>query len=359
MTDTISIRWRASLASITLLLLTSFVLGGCDEGNLTGPPIQTGAELAVVMNSVDRTLSIFPVNSLGEIFTLGFALDGSPATVAARGSLVAVPLGSLPAVAIVDVARREVTRTVPLPAGSGATGVAFVNDSIILVANPNLDSVTPVNALRGTTTPSISVGGFPQAIVVAGDRVLVLNAELGADFLPARNGTITVLDRESLGVVGTIDLSGTNPGSGTEGPGGAIFIVNSGSFGEGNGSLSEVSPTALSETDHHPGFGDFPGAAAFGPDGQLYVTSFSYGLAIWDPGRDSFTRSPDDAFEPGGVASASGVGFDLAGRLYTLKPDCTALSSVFRFDIGLMLDAEIPVGLCPFGITFTRVGGTG
>jgi hypothetical protein len=53
------------------------------------------------------------------------------------------------------------------------------------------------------------------------------------------------------------------------------------------------------------------------------------------------------------------VGFDLAGRLYTLKPDCTALSSVFWFDIGLMLDAEIPVGLCPFGITFTRVGGTG
>ena len=58
---------------------------------------------------------------------------------------------------------------------------------------------------------------------------------------------------------------------------------------------------------------------------------------------------------PGGVGSTSGVGFDDAGRFYTLTPDCQNPSTVNRHDGSFAVDLTIPVGICPFAIAFTVV----
>ena len=312
------------------------------------------AKVGVVLSSTDLSLTIFEVDNPTRTRIVGLAPDGSPVTLAVRGELAVVPLGFVPAVAVVDLKEAVVLRTVALPQGSGATGAAFVNDSIVLVANPSLNSVTPINILAGTSGEDIPVGRFPQAVVVEGGRGFVLNAELES-FAPDGPATVSVIDIESLTVTSTIELSGENAAAAGVGPDGRLYIVNSGSFGAANGSLSVVNLTSLSEVGHHSGLGEFPGSLALGPTTRAYVGSFSYGVAVWDTGLDAFIRGPEEALAPGGVASASGVGFDASGRLYTLTPDCQNPSTANRHDGTYEVDLTIPVGICPFAIAFTSV----
>jgi len=307
-----------------------------------------------VVTSTDVALTVFDVDDPTTSETVGLGADGSPISLAVRGRFAAVPLGIVPAVAIVDVRDAALLRTVGLPDGSGATGAAFVNDSIVLVANPSLGSVTPVNVLAGTAGSEIEVGRYPQAVVVDGGRAYVLNAEL-ENFAPDGPSTITVLDASSLAVLDTIELSGENAAQAAFGPDGLMYVINSGSWGASNGSLSVVDPAAGAEVDFVEGFGDFPGSIAVGEDGLVYVGAFGVGMLVWSSSTESFTRGLGDAVTPGGVASTSGIGVDSDGRVYALTPDCQNPSVAHRLDASHDSELAIPVGICPFGIAFTEV----
>ena len=337
----------------SLPFLAALLLAACSgDGTESLPPETT--EVGVVLSSTDLSLTIFEVENPAQTRIVGLGPDGSPITMAVSGHLAAVPLGLVPAVAVVDLREGLLARTVPLPPGSGATGVAFLNDSIALVANPNLNSVTPINVFAGTQGSDIAVGRFPQAVVVEGGRAFVLSAELQG-FAPDGPATVSVIDGESLQVTSTVTLSGENAAAGGVGPDGRLYIVNSGSFGAANGSLSVVNLTILTEVGFHTGFGEFPGSLVLGPSARAFVGAFSYGVAVWDTNLDAFIRGPAEALTPGGVSSTSGVAFDGDGRLYTLTPDCENPSTANRHDDAYEVDVTIPVGICPFAIAFTAV----
>lgn len=340
----------SSAAGLLLCALGS----GCSE-EPAGPEPAAGEEVGVVLTSVDRALTIFPVDAPDEAFPIGIAPDGSPVTIAVREGLVAVPLGIVPAVAVVDIAARSVVRTVPLPDGSGATGIAFLNDSIAIAANPNRNTVSPINVRRGTRGDEIEVGSYPQAAVSVNDTVYVVNANLGPDFLPAGPSTLSVIADVPARVVRTIELSGMNAGAAAATPDGQLVVIHSGTFGGANGSLSIVSRATLEEVEHIAGFGEFPGGVAVSPAGRVHVTSFSYGLAVWDPASDQFLRAPADAVTPDGIPAVSGIAFDEDGRLYTLVPECTQPGRALRLTATFEIAAEIAMGICPLAIAFGRV----
>ena len=329
-------------------------LAACFGDGIEPLPLET-AEVGVVLGSLDLSLTIFEVENPTQTRLVGLAPTGSPVSLAVRGELAAVPLGFVPAVAVVDLKEGLVLRTVGLPQGSGATGVAFLNDSIVLVANPDLNSVTPVNVLAGTLGSDITVGRYPQAVVVEGGRAFVLNAELES-FVPDGPATVSVIDIESLAVTSTIQLSGENSAAGRVATDGRLYIVNSGSFGAANGSLSVVNLTSLTEVEHHTGFGDFPGSLALGPAARAFVGAFSYGVAVWDTSLDAFILGPAEALAPGGAPNTSGVGFDEAGSLYSLSPGfCDSPGTANRHDAAYDVEITIPVGICPFAIAFTTI----
>ena len=337
-----------------LPLLGALLLVAC-FGDGTEPLSPETAEVGVVLGSVDLSLTIFEVENPTQTRLVGLAPTGSPVTLAVRGELAAVPLGFVPAVAVVDLKEGVVLRTVGLPEGSGATGAAFLNDSIVLAANPGLNSVTPINVLAGTRGSDIAVGRYPQAIVVAGGRAFVLNAELEG-FVPDGPATVSVIDLESLAVTSTVQLSGENAATGGVGPDGRLYIVNSGSFGAANGSFSVVNLTSLTEAEYHTGFGEFPGSLALGPSARAFIGAFSYGVAVWDTSLDAFILGPAEALAPGGIPSTSGVGFDEAGRLYTLTPGfCDGPGTANRHDGMFEVDVTVSVGICPFAIAFTTI----
>lgn len=343
-------RLRPCLFLSALLVAT---LAACDNGP-SEPGSLADTRLGAVLGSVDLSLTLFPVDSPAVTRTVGLGPDGTPVGFALGDGLAAVPLGTVAAVAVVDVASGTLLRTVPLPMGSGATGVAFVNDSVALVANPGLGSVSPVNVRAGMAGSEIPVGVYPQAVAVSAGRAFVADGNL-VDFVPDGPGALVVLDAVTLTVVDSVPLSGTNSSAVTVGPDGNVYVLNSGSFGSADASLSVVDVGSGAEVEHHTGFGEFPGAFAFGPDGDLYISAFSYGIAIWDPGSATFRVAPDSAVTPAGIGSASGLGFDQDGRLWSLEPRCDGPAHAFMLDGSLAVADSAIVGICPISVSFANL----
>ncbi len=341
---------RALLLVLALLPWT----WACDD-DPAGPEVR-GRTVGVVLESTDLSLTVFDVEDPTSTTTVALGPDGSPVSLAVRGRFAAVPLGIVPAVAVVDLGAGEVVRTVGLPEGSGATGAVFVNDSIVLVGNPDRGTVSPVNVRAGTAGAEIDVGRYPQSFIATDARIYVVDAELES-FVPVGPSTLKVLDRASFALTDTIELSGENAAAGVVGPDGALWVLHSGSFGAANGSLSRVDPGAGVETDHHEGFGEFPGALAFGGDGLLRVAGFGIGVLVWDPATESFVRGPGDPVAPGGLASTAAVGADAEGRIYALLPECQQPSEVHRLDQAHGTEAVVAVGTCPIAIAFTELDG--
>jgi len=338
-----------------LAILAPLAFAACDEDATAPEPVnESPVPIGVVLGSVDLSLTVFPVDTPTVTRTIGLGPAGTPVSLAVRRELAAVPLGTVPAVAIVDLAAATVLRTVGLEAGSGATGVAFANDSIVIVANPDLGTITPINARSGSGAASVSVGTYPQNVLVHESRIYVVNANL-VNFSPAGPGSISVLDAGTYATLATIVLSGMNSSGIALGPDGLLYVVNSGNFGMADGSVSVVSTVSFQEVAHHPGFGDFPSAVTFGPDGTLYTTSFSYGVVAWNSGTRTFARTPDSAIEPGGVPSASGIGTDDDGRLYSLAATCTGPDQAHRLNNTYGVELSITVGICPTSIQFTEL----
>lgn len=350
-----SIRF-ASASSRLLALVLGLVLAvtGCVDG--TGPEPIEPQPVGVVVNSVDNSLTVFPVDEPAAAETIGLGGDGTPVGAAIAGSLVVVPLGLTPAAAVVDLRQGLLLHTIALPQGSGATGAAVFGTDSALVANPGLNSVSVIDAAAGSAGAEIEVGPYPESIVAGGGVAYVVNRHLDENFQTTGPGTVTVIDLASLTVVDTIQLSGTNPGAAVL-SGDRLYVLNAGSWGQNNGSLSVVNTGAGTEIDHVTGFGDFPGSLTLGPDGDLYVASYSYGVAIWDPATESFLRSPEEPVQPNGVSAVSSVGFDEEGRLYTLRPFCAPGEPdvAFRLSAALQVEHTITVGNCPTEILFTAI----
>lgn len=349
-------KWLGGPAWLAVVVLSVLGTGCSDGGTPTGPDpvVNEPIEVGVVVGSVDLSLTVFDVDSPSMSRTVGLGADGSPVGVALRGSIAAVPMGIAPVLVVVDLSGTPSTSSIALRPGSGATGADFANDSIVVVANPDLNTVTPVNITSGTLGDDIAVGVFPHFVRTIGNRIYVLNANL-ENFAPAGPSSVTVLNSVTLAVIATVQLSGENAQSAAAGPDGRLYVVNSGTFFGDNGTVSVVDLSTNEEVGHHAGFGDFPGSLAFGADGNVYVSSFSYGVAAWNPASATFVRGPDNPIDPASEGSASGLGFDSKGRLYVLSPECQLPSSANRATGSFALDVGIPVGICPLAIGFAEV----
>lgn len=343
--------WPGVRSTLLVLALTSISACGEDSGIVPPEPSPDPVPIGVVLGSVDRSLTVFPVDSPAVTRSIPLGGAGIPTTMAVRGHTVAIAMGDASTVAVFDLGAEVVTSTIPLDGGSGATGIAFVNDSIAIVANPGLNSVTSVNVAAGTTGNSVSVGDRPSAVAARGSRVYVAN-RTATNSVPTGSGSVTVLDASSLATVATIPLTGLGPTAMRFGPDGRLYVLNSGTPTAGDASVSVVDPNTLSETAHYTGFGESPTSMAFGPDGTLYAASASFGVLAWRVGTRVFARAPAQAITPAGVASAAAVGVDEGGRLYALASTCSGPSLAHRLDASYAVTTSITVGVCPTSIEF-------
>jgi hypothetical protein len=342
-------RRLAALAALALPLGAVACEGDPTEADIA-------ERLVLTVNSVENSLSLVPIDGGNDTQarTVGLGAEGTPTGAAARGAYAVVPLGTYPAAAVVNLRTGALAGRVALPANSQATGADFVSDSIAVVANPGRNTVTPVNVRRLTAGAEVAVGTYPAAVISDGARVYVLNGNL-VNFAPAGPGSVTVLDAQ-LHVVRTVQLTGINPSAGAI-IGNRLYVLNSGSFGGSNGSLSVVNLQTLAEESHHTGFGEFPSSIAASPGGELYVGIYGTGIVVWNPQTRTFRVPLNAAIKPGGSGIVSGLGFGPSGRLHTANAGtCQTPGVLYRLTAdGGTLERTVQVGICPFGIAFADV----
>ena len=183
---------RHSFAALAVAALgvTALALGCAD----TNAPLPDPEEVLLAVNSTANTLSIVPVEAPSEAMTVPLGgTTPTPVGVSAREGVAIVPLGLDNAVAVVDLRTASVTRTIPLPDNSGATGSAIVDDSIAYVGNPNINTVSRINYLTGATS-EVPVGVYPSGLIFTRGKVFVLNGNLDETFSPAGPSWLTVID---------------------------------------------------------------------------------------------------------------------------------------------------------------------
>lgn len=279
-----------------------------------------------------------------------------PAGFTALNGTALIPLGQDDAVAVVDLTTPSVARTIGLPANSGATGAAIVDDSIGYVANPGRNSVTRVNYRTGDTA-SVAVGTRPMALAYTRGRVFVLNANSDSAGRPLGPSWVSVIDPVTNALATGIDSIGL-PGPGraraaTVAADGLLYVVNGGDSGSVPGRLSIVNPVSREEVGNFGGIGDSPNAVgALGE--RLFITSTAEGLMEFDSRTRTLVHGAGDGVS---APHATGVAVGANGRVYTLDAGSCAASdgalTVRRTDLTVI--TSVGVGTCPAGILLTTI----
>ena len=128
------------------------------------------------------------------------------------GSRGLITTGAGNTVALLGFADGQSPLVYRFPAGAGAAGAAFVNDTLAYVTNPFIDRATRINFRTGDTA-SVATGHTPTAVAVTRGRVFVANANLEqacAGPAPCVRGPswLTVIDPDRNVVVDSIPWSG-------------------------------------------------------------------------------------------------------------------------------------------------------
>ncbi|MEP7326534.1 MAG: hypothetical protein ABI836_11340 [Gemmatimonadota bacterium] len=336
------------------LLLLLPVLACAD----TTAPLPPANEVLLVVNSTEASLSVIPVEAPGTRITIPLGgTTPTPVGVAARGSIALVPMGLDNSVAVVNLAAGNVTRTIQLPAGSGATGVAIVNDTFAYVGNPNLNTVTRVNYLTGDTA-SVAVGVYPQGIIFTRGKIFVMNGNL-VTFSPAGPSWLTVIDPVTNAHATGIDsiaLPGPgNAGFADVGSDGLLYVISTGDFFGGQGRLSIVDPVGRAEVANFGGLGTAPGATAADAGERLFISSFSEGLMEFNMVTRTLVHGAGDGIA---IPGNSAVEVDAEGRIYAISTGpCQAgtpgTAHVLRSN--LSESGSIPLGECAIVAAVTNI----
>lgn len=330
---------------------------GCAEASA---PLPAAEEVLLLVHRTNGSLSLIRVNTPTVVtpIPLGSA-SATPTTASALDGYAVVPLGADPSVAVVNLRTSVVERTVPLPANSGATGAAMVDDSIAYVANPNRNSVTRINYLTGDTA-SVSVGQTPKAVVFTRGKVFVANANLNGAGDPIGPSWVSVVDpvtnRLTTGVDSILLPGPGNAISADVAQDGVVYIMNAGpDDGITDSRLSLLDPVGREELGNFKGFGNSAGAVTDNGGSRLYVSSLTQGLMVFDLVNRQVSRGAGSGIA---IPDMSSVAVDGDGRIYATETGPCSAGSSGKLHIlrsSLIESRVITVPECPVAALVTEV----
>jgi hypothetical protein len=347
-------------AFLTLLLSASLTAGSLLACAEASAPLPAAEAALLLVHRTTGSLSLIRINTpaVATPVPLG-GVAPSPTSVSARGGWAVVPLGDDPSVAVVNLHTAQVERLVPLPVNSGATGAAIVDDSIAYVANPNLNSITRVNYLTGDTV-SVAVGQTPLAVVFTRGKIFVVNANLTQAGTPAGPSWVTVIDpltnRRATGVDSILLPGPGNARYAEVAQDGVLYIMNAGpGDGTTDSRLSLVDPVGRTELGNFKGFGNSAGAISPGGGSELYISSLSEGLMVFDMIKRQVIRGAGSGVA---IPGNTGVAVDADGRIYALESGPCTPGAPGRLHVlrpNLSESRVLDLGECPVAALATEI----
>lgn len=339
----------------TMAVCGALVVGACAPTTGVG---SLPVEVLVVLDRAERTLIVTPVDSTASLRVISISptpLD--PTTLAVRGNLAVVGLASSGAVILVDLARQEVLRIIPLFAGP-VSAVAFGQDGLLYVSSRDAEQVFRINPATGSGD-LVAVRGGPQGFGVARGRVYVVAGNrVGCTpvTLACPNGA-SWLSTISNGAIGdSIPLVGPgNASAATSGADGLLYVLSPGNGAPIDGRLSVVDPVRNVELASFGGFGPAPRWLASDGGDRILVLSAANGLMVFDTKEGRVVRGAGEGIP---LVSPAGVTADLLGRLYVLEQGgCTTANPgrVRVFGADLVERPPLTGGICPIAVATTDI----
>jgi YVTN family beta-propeller protein len=286
------------LRASTAVLLAALV--GCSSTDPSGSFLDGTAsdpQIGLVVNSTGRALTMFQLGNPAEQrqVPLGTSNTLTPIGLSRRGLNAVIPLGEAASVALIDLPGERIVRFFTVASGN-LSGSVFLDDRTVLVANLVDDYVGKftIDQASGAITETVAVAPLPSAVLTDGSLAYVISGNLDDSFMPLGNGIVTVIDPSTMTVVGTITTGGTNPQAAAFGPDGLLYVVNTGDF-VGDGSVTVIDPVTRQEVTTVGGFGVAPGSISIDDNGLAYVSGFATGTVVWNTATREFVRDPSNA----------------------------------------------------------------
>ncbi len=356
-----------------LLLCTALLIGAAACTDTASPPpssnfldgTASNPDIALMVNGSANALLLLQLGAPDQRqdLPLGAGPSITPVGFAVRGRRALVPLGNAASIALVDLQANTVEKVFTFAAGN-ATGVAWVNDTLAIVANQIDDYVGRINIRQAGTaiTDTLPVTPFPTDVEVHGGRVFVISSNLDENYAEIGDGVVTEIDPATMTVVDSLPTGGRNPQYGAFGPDGKLYVVNSGEFFANNGSLAVFSAAVDTLPTVVPGFGDFPGTIKIDAAGRAVISSFNFGSIVYNTATAAFIRGPDQPLcaptPSDGCRTASDAAFASDGRIYQTYFGSAAQSSpaeIFIYDATTYaLVDSIGVPLLPSGLVISQ-----
>ena len=339
------------------LLAVGIAVAACAS---TIGPVVPSIQVLVVLDSLDDTLRIIPVDSPEVmhkvVVSYPTAAFGKHA-IALNGQYVAISHGGS-------------VRMASVVTGSG------ICDDISVTPTASIASLTFNNGYVYAAIPQINkaphIGqfdcGLGDALIRGGPRAFVVDAR----------GTPFVVTGDNPDAPSWLTTTGSQPGNmplspsdsivlsqpghargGVLASDGFLYVINSGSGVVPNARLSQVDPVNRVEQNVYNGFGTAPQYIA--TDGnRVFVASALEGLMSYNTHTKQVERDYNSAIQLFGTPR--GLVADDVGRLYALIAGSCAptgqTGSIRRFGADLVSQSSVTVGHCPVAIGVTDIPST-
>lgn len=330
---------RFTLACLTLALAGGGCSDALEQNTATGQSVAVLNATSLSVTFVDAT------DYTTETVSLAGA-GNTPSRLAARRSLVVVPLGGSDAVQVLTPL--GLGASISLAGGARPTGAVLESDSVAWITEPGRNAVVRVHVDSGAGS-EMATGPDPAGVLFPEPGLLyVLNTHAGPT--PQPPGSISWF-RMAGGpqAAGTITLTGANPSYATVDSEGLVYVVDAGDLGSGNGRLSIIDPITHTEVAVLNGLGESPGPVVYHPSGRLLIASVAEGILEVNTARRELVRGPGTGVMPAGDG-VSALAVDPRGRVYAAAPrGCVGpgVVHVLTAPPDYRVLETIPVGVCP------------
>lgn len=325
-------------------------------------PVVPSVEVLVVLDSLDDTLRIIPVDTPDVVHKMVLSLP--PIAVFAKNSLAlngqTAAVGLDRYVLFYDLAsHQQLCPDATLDALGVIRSLAFSDKGLVYAAAPTANSALYFDPAGCGTGGSVSgVRGGPRAFASVRSTIFAVTGTPNPPSWLTAN--LNETPSTPLAALDSIPLSG--PGAAVAaiaGSDGFLYVLNAGT-GIPNARLSQVNPVSRAELNVIPGFGTLPQYLATDGADHIYVASAVEGLMVYNLRTNQVERDANAAIPLTG--GARGLVVDDLGRIYALiAGGCTAgaqAGSVQVFGADLVTRHGAAVGRCPVAIGVTDVPAT-
>jgi DNA-binding beta-propeller fold protein YncE len=189
---------------------------------------------AYVVNNLAETLSIIDLET-GQVENHVVALGETPNQVVWHDGFLYVVNSISADIMKIDPDTRQIVADIYLPIGSNPYFMATQGDYAYVTAFVS-GKVYRIDIGAGQVDGEIEIGGYPEGIICAGDRIYVTQTYFNPDDFTYGQGKLAIIDIAGFTYEGQVDI-GTNPQWISDTGDGSLHIVCTGNYADIGGTV--------------------------------------------------------------------------------------------------------------------------